>query len=104
MSDLSTTTINGEPQTWEQLYERTKEENRRLQKWARICNDLDRCEHGRHERDECSGCGGPSLGNPRLRDDHTPLGYSLDGLPIYLPSRRHRHDPDHWIPQTRGQR
>lgn len=102
MSDLSTITIDGEPQTWQQLYERAQEEIRRLAKWARICADLDRCEHGRHQGDDCDGCRGSSGGNPLLATLQ-PLGYTIDALPIYMPSRHHRHDPDHWIPQ-RGRR
>lgn len=38
--------------------------------------DLDRCEHGRHEGDVCSGCGGPSHGG--VLDEGVLVG-SSDG-------------------------
>lgn len=76
--------------------------------WRRLVLDLDRCEHGRHEGDPCSGesgCNGPSKGNPliaaesylaeqRLEDrfgfGKVPprlIGFGLDGVPICIPER-----------------
>jgi len=60
-----------------------------------ILSDLDRCEHGRHEGDECYGCGGPSKGNPVVREWNTEhgtdriVGYGIagDNRPIRLPRR-----------------
>lgn len=81
-----------------------------------LVNDLDRCEHGRHEGDVCSGvtgCNGPSLGNPlhdskRGRGDqriwdrldcrpHRLVGFTISAEPIIDPGRELRHDPAQWI-------
>lgn len=84
--------------TWQQVAANQKAEIERLSKWARICSDLDRCEHGRHEGDVCggrSGCNGPSLGNKLI--GHAPIGHTMDGAHIFSPPRSRRSDPDEWL-------
>lgn len=66
---------------------------------AKLLADLDRCEHGRHEGDVCSGingCNGPSQGNPHIRTGDV-IGYTIERQPIVMPKRGHRHDPAAWI-------
>lgn len=105
--------VNGERETWQQRSERMEERAHRAEALAQVLSDLDRCEHGRHEGDVCSGCGGPSKGNPvvRLADayetrpggtlsplDSTPkrtIGFDLSANPIVVPERN-THDPDAW--------
>lgn len=61
--------------------------------------DLDRCEHGRHEGDHCTltgGCGGPSKGNPHIREGDT-IGYTLSAKPIVMPPRDKRHLAEEWV-------
>jgi hypothetical protein len=53
---------------------------------AGILTDLDRCEHGRHEGDDCNQCGGPSTGNPIPEDDRI-IGYDISGRSIVVPKR-----------------
>lgn len=62
---------------------------------ARILADLDRCPHGRHEGDNCFGCGGPSVGNPHIRPGDV-IGYGLDGVRIVMPARGDKHAPERW--------
>lgn len=66
----------------------------------RIFYDLDRCEHGRHEGDVCSGksgCNGPSKGNPHIKEGDV-IGYTLHGThQIVVPSAELRHVPEAWI-------
>jgi hypothetical protein len=84
--------------TWRQLAEQRAEEIQRLSKWATIASDLDRCEHGRHEGDVCSGlsgCNGPSVGNRLI--GHGPIGHTISGAHIFFPPRFRRHDPDEWV-------
>lgn len=64
-------------------------------KWAAILADLDRCEHGRHEGDDCGSCGSMSHGNPHLPPGHV-IGYGLRGNQIIRPAREHKHDPAAW--------
>lgn len=80
--------------TWKQLAEQQRTKINELSKWHAICVDLDRCEHGRHEGDVCSSCGGPSKGN--LLIGHGPIGHNLSGEHIVSPPRSIRHDPDAW--------
>lgn len=61
---------------------------------ARLMRDLDRCEHGRHEGDICSSCGGPSKGG--IIPTGTPIGFTMSGNPIVMPPRGQRHDPAAW--------
>ncbi|MFJ2399818.1 hypothetical protein ACIOUE_00840 [Streptomyces xanthochromogenes] len=63
--------------------------------WAALVADLDRCEHGRHEGDDCGSCEGRSHGNPHLRPGAV-IGYGLRGNRIVMPDRDHKHDPAAW--------
>jgi hypothetical protein len=73
----------------------------RARAFERICMDLDRCEHGRHEGDVCDGCGGASHGNPfhynEISGDPLPIGYTIDGKEIIIPGRDDKYDPAKWI-------
>lgn len=87
----------------------------RCRRLAAIVADLDRCEHGRHEGDNCYECGGPSKGNPllagasnvlRFGDDGEAsssfqtvarqVGFDISGRPIVVPARDEMHDPEAW--------
>jgi hypothetical protein len=77
---------------------RIEQAERERNRLAGILADLDRCEHGRHEGDDCTftgGCGGPSKGNPLMREDRT-IGFGLDGHPITVPLRG-----ESWAARTR---
>ncbi|MFF4403566.1 hypothetical protein [Streptomyces sp. NPDC001404] len=64
--------------------------------WAALVADLDRCEHGRHQGDDCGGsCGYRSQGNPHLRPGQV-IGYGLRGDHIVMPVREDKHDPAAW--------
>lgn len=92
--NLSNITINGERQTWEQMYQREHTERLRLQAYQTMLTDLDRCEHGRHQGDVCGNC--PSEGNPHLKTGDV-IGYSLGGSWKYVvPEPRLRGDIHHW--------
>lgn len=69
--------------------------------WAALAADLDRCEHGRHEGDDCGDCGFRSHGNLLLRPG-TVIGYGLRGDRIVVPDREHKHDPAAWRTQPNG--
>jgi hypothetical protein len=65
---------------------------------ASVLAELDRCDHGRHEGDICSGtkgCNGPSEGNPRFKTSDR-IGTSMLGRPIVMPPRGRRDDPAAW--------
>ena len=64
---------------WWELYERERLNSRSLGERARVVDDIDRCEHGRHHGDGCAGCAGPSLGNPLLRNGPVTLAYNMAG-------------------------
>ncbi|MEU4154793.1 hypothetical protein [Streptomyces antimycoticus] len=66
--------------------------------WAALAADLDRCQHGRHQGDDCGDCGGRSRGNHHLRPG-TVIGYGLRGDHIVMPDRDHKHDPAAWRAQ-----
>lgn len=102
--NLSNLTVGDQRLTWRQAAEHHDERARRAERLATVLVDLDRCQHGRHEGDVCSGCGGPSLGNPipeladlaarRLADNpRVPavalrqVGYGISGDPILIPPR-----------------
>jgi hypothetical protein len=63
--------------------------------WRTLLADLDRCQHGRHQGDDCNNCGGPSHGNPHLRPG-TVIGYGLRADQIVLPDSDAKHDPKAW--------
>jgi hypothetical protein len=89
--------------TWKELYEQTEKQRAEARNFMGLCMDLNRCEHGRHEGDNCFGCEGASKGNPLLRPDRT-LGYSIDGRFKYvLPVRECTNwtDFDNWWIDTR---
>lgn len=74
--------------------------------WATLVSDLDRCQHGRHQGDDCGpadACTGTSSGNPHLRPGAV-IGFGLRGDQIVMPDRDHKHDPAAWRPdaQKRG--
>jgi hypothetical protein len=81
--------------TWKELARSADEKRAALGAWQTICQDLDRCEHGRHEDDVCDGCGGYSKGNPLLGENRA-IGFSLDGIPIAVPPRARKGDPNEW--------
>lgn len=117
------------PETWRERAARLEDEVLRLRPLAKILGELDRCEHGRHEGDQCSGaqpggCDGPSRGNPfmlgawRVEDwldesawarimsrfpDALPndrlIGFTVHARPICVPDRAHMHDPAAWTQQ-----
>lgn len=97
MSDLSNISINGERQTWQQLYEREKVKRLELEAYQIMLSDLSRNEHGRHEGDgDCYDETGMSQGNPHLKTGDV-IGYSLGGSWKYVvPEPRQRHDVKAW--------
>lgn len=97
MSDLSNISIDGEPQTWQQMYEREKAERLRLEGYTLMLSDLDRNEHGRHEGDgDTYDPSGRSHGNPHLKTGDV-VGYSIHGSWKYVvPEPRQRGKLDAW--------
>lgn len=102
--------VDGElvPYTWRELALEREKRISALEDWRRICSDLDRCEHGRHELDVCSQCDGPSKGNPLLlrKPGHAgradrQVGFDIGGNPIVVPERSLRNDPRNWNPRRR---
>lgn len=67
--------------------------------WAALVADLDRCQHGRHEGDDCGDCGGRSAGNPHIAPNGV-IGYDHHGRYIVQPDREHKHDPAAWRTTT----
>lgn len=63
--------------------------------WAALVADLDRCDHGRHQGDDCGDCGVVSSGNPHLRRGAV-IGYDRHGDHIVMPDRDEKHDPAAW--------
>lgn len=107
---LSNVSVGGERLTWREVAERQQTELHRLRRFAETLSDLNRCEHGRHEGDVCSECGGPSLGNPFMAAEtswsghdgvYRQIGFTLSGTPIVVPDRANAHDPDAWIDNGR---
>lgn len=108
----STTSAGDRRLTWRELAEDQAKRISHLQALVQVLGDLDRCEHGRHEGDVCSGvvgCNGPSKGNPLLPDGYgkpirpapgTPelrqVGFGMDRRPIVVPPRSHTNDPAAW--------
>lgn len=67
---------------------------------AAILSDLDRCQHGRHQGDECGGCGGRSQGNPHMQPGSV-VGYNVYGNPITMPHRDDKYDVNKWVEKRR---
>lgn len=68
---------------------REHERQTHLHNAQRVLSDLDRCPHGRHRGDVCSGvqgCDGPSKGNPHLPAPGEVVGYDLGGRPYVMPA------------------
>lgn len=101
MSDLSNISINGERQTWQQLYERERAKVLELGPYRIMLSDLSRNENGRHEGDGDFGDpSGMSQGNPHLKTGDV-IGYSLGGSWKYVvPEPRRRHDLHAWRVRT----
>lgn len=103
---LSNVTRGGQRLTWRELAEDRAEVADRLAAWGQICADLDRCEHGRHEDDDCFACHGRSRGNPFLpgggQGPSTSYGHrigtTINGRPIVIPERARKHLPEAWRP------
>ncbi|MFI6296798.1 hypothetical protein ACIBEJ_34775 [Nonomuraea sp. NPDC050790] len=66
---------------------------------AAVLADLDRCMHGRHEVDTCSGCKGPSRGNFHMPTGSV-IGYGRGGDEdtIVMPPTGERSNPRAWRP------
>lgn len=101
MTDLSNVTIDGERQTWQQLYERERVKVLDLEGYRIMLADLDRNEHGRHEGDgDVYDPSGMSQGNPHLATGQV-IGYSLHGSWKYVvPEPRLRGDLAAWRVRT----
>ncbi|MFC9736063.1 hypothetical protein ACFWG5_34540 [Streptomyces hydrogenans] len=70
--------------------------------WVWLISDLDRCEHGRHEGDDCgTTCGTRSKGNPHMKPG-TVIGYSLRRGPIVMPHRDEKHTIAAWYEKGRA--
>jgi hypothetical protein len=76
----------------------SSEQNAKL---AKILSDLDRCRHGRHQKDLCLDCpGGKSEGNLHLPASGTVIGYDRVGEPYTLPAEHRSYaEPDAWRPE-----
>ncbi|ATN88692.1 hypothetical protein SEA_DEMSCULPINBOYZ_97 [Mycobacterium phage Demsculpinboyz] len=94
---LSNISVNGERQTWQQLYEREKARCMELETYQIMLSDLDRNENGRHQGDSDGyDPTGRSQGNPHLKTGDV-IGYSLHGTWKYVvPEPRRRHDINAW--------
>ena len=96
VSPFSNVEINGERQTWEQLFNRERERNQQLEAYRRLVSDLSRCQHGRHIGDVCSACGGPSKGNSHAVPG-TVIGYDIGGRPYIVPAKAQFARIDEWL-------
>jgi len=67
----------------------------KAERFMQILLDLDRCEHGRHQGDECRGCHGPSVGNDLILEGEA-IGYGHDGGLIVRPAHADKFNPDAW--------
>lgn len=83
-------------------YPREVTPEQRYSALASILSDLDRCEHGRHQKDRCFGCpNGWSTGNLLLPRPGEVVGHDLGGRPYVVPTREQSFaDPQAWRPQT----
>lgn len=82
---LSNTSQGGRTLTWAEVHESDRATISDLRARLVVLDDLDRCEHGRHHKDVCNGCGGPSHGNPHARPGE-PIGYTMSGVPYVWPT------------------
>lgn len=69
------------------------ETKKRLSAWESLASDLDRCRHGRHAADPCSGCSRANRGNPH---EGQVIGYTVYGSQIVVPAQEERGDPGAW--------
>lgn len=94
---MSNQTINDQRLTWQQVCEELSEENRRLRERDVILSDLDRCEHGRHKKDNCSMCdaNGGNKGNPRLSSSRI-IGFDIGGKPYKVPETGTHEPAEKW--------
>lgn len=63
-----------------------------------LTDGIDRCQHGRHRGDVCSGCNGDSVG---VLPIGTVIGHTRDGQPIHVPERGGRYVTD-WTVKLDG--
>lgn len=94
-AEMSNLTVGGKRLTWKEAAEHYMTQTHEARRFKTLLLDLDRCEHGRHEGDVCSSCGGPSHGNPAVQERH--LGYDLSGRPIVIPDRHRSHIAEAWL-------
>lgn len=68
-----------------------------MESYSPILSTLDRCEHGRHAKDNCFSCpGGQSTGNLLLQPGQR-IGTTLYGEPLVVPADMNdRSDPTRW--------
>lgn len=93
-------TVNGEKLTPLEWLRWERKRRKQAERLAAILSDLDRCAHGRHEGDVCSGpsgCNGPSRGNPIAVTFGRQIGYNISGKAIVVPPRMDLSDPKAWV-------
>lgn len=99
---LSNRSVNDVRLTWQEHADRLTVERNRLSALAEVLMDLDRCEHGRHEGDDCFGCaekiaGAASMGNPWAEAGTRRIGTLMSGKPIVIPAAHSdSRDPAAW--------
>lgn len=71
------------------------EPDRDAERFRQLIYDLDRCIHGRHQKDHCWGCPDGNHGNP-LIPPGTLIGTTVHGR-IVVPPHAQRYDPRAWI-------
>lgn len=91
--------VGGQRLTWREAAEHNAQRAQDAERLVSLLLDLDRCEHGRHEGDDCVGCEGPSRGNPVIGMWHgwheRRIGTTYGPAPIFVPTGRFR-DYDAW--------
>lgn len=96
-----------------EVVKQTKVENERSRLALKMAYDLDRCPHGRHEGDVCSGWRGPGLydggcrggysrGNPHIKTGQV-FGYGISGFTRYVLPERAKGDFLNYIQKESGQ-
>lgn len=93
----SNVAVDGRQLTWREAAAHWRDLARVFEQFRSLLLDLDRCEHGRHEGDNCTGCAGPSHGNPLLVSQGRQVGFTLDGASIVVPQREQRHVHEAWV-------